>query len=135
MLRSTKPATCTAEPSAYRSAPASLRTRQRRSPRTRAPPPGNVVEFASVASAYQELVAGRIDAVVGTRASLGQIARETSGLFEIGPLAKTNVQIVWAVRKGNDALLDLLNDYIGRLRGTGALARLQFKYDLLGNGT
>jgi len=97
--------------------------------------PGNVVEFASVASAYQELVAGRIDAVVGTRASLGQIARETSGLFEIGPLAKTNVQIVWAVRKGNDALLDLLNDYIGRLRGTGALARLQFKYDLLGNGT
>jgi polar amino acid transport system substrate-binding protein len=96
---------------------------------------GKVVEFDSVASAYEDLVAGRIDAIVGTSASLGLMARETSGLFQTGPLAKTNVRIVWAVRKGNQALLDLLNDYIGRLRSTGALARLQFKYDLLGNGT
>lgn len=96
---------------------------------------GKVVEFDSVASAYQDLVAGRIDAIVGTGASLGLMARETSGLFQTGPLGKTNVPIVWAVRKGNPALLDLLNDYIGRLRSTGGLARLQFKYDLLGNGT
>lgn len=96
---------------------------------------GNVIEFDGLASAYQALVVGRIDAVVGTRASLGLMARETSGLFQTGPIAKTHVRIAWAVRQGNQALLDLLNDYIARLRSTGTLTRLQFKYDLLGDGT
>jgi polar amino acid transport system substrate-binding protein len=96
---------------------------------------GSVVQFDSLANAYQEVVAGRIDAVIGTSASLGLMARETSGLFRMGSFTKKNVQIVWGVRKGNEALVELLNTYIVHLRTTGELARLQYKYDLLGSGT
>jgi polar amino acid transport system substrate-binding protein len=97
--------------------------------------PGKVVEYDSHAEAYEDLVRGRLDAVLGNGASLARMARETSGLFETGTVTSTNVHVAWAVEKGNRSLLEFLNDYIARQRTNGALSRLQLKYDLLGNGS
>ena len=98
-------------------------------------PAGRIIEFDSYADAYQDLVAGRIDAIVGTGASLGAMARETSGLLHSGVIGAGSLRIAWGVQKDNRDLLHFLNAHLAQQRASGTLARLQLKYDLLGNGS
>ena len=86
---------------------------------------GIVRQYGSFDAAYRDLEAGRVDAVINNIVSLSILVNEKPGLFTLGEAIEPRSYAAWAVRKGNQALLDYLNQFMVTVRRSGELKRLQ----------
>jgi len=91
---------------------------------------GRVVEYATYAEAYEDLVGKRVDAVINHRDSLALLVRHTAGVFDLGGQIGRRSYAAWAVQKGNRSLLEFLNAFLLEQRTNGTLRKLEVKYDL-----
>lgn len=84
-----------------------------------------IVEYHGYPEAYQDLALGRLDAVVNTDITLRSLMAERPGVFEIGePVGKPGYK-AWAVKEGNAAVLQVVNDALLKIRESGEMYRLQ----------
>ncbi|HEY9736926.1 MAG TPA: transporter substrate-binding domain-containing protein [Trichocoleus sp.] len=86
---------------------------------------GTVQEYGSFDQAYRDLESGRLDAVVHNIVSLSILLGEKPGIFELGEAVSPRSYAAWAVKKGNQPLLDYLNQFLAQVRQSGELAELQ----------
>jgi polar amino acid transport system substrate-binding protein len=86
---------------------------------------GEVKQYRGFAEAYQDLLGGRLDAVLHNIVSLSVLVNEKPAIFELGERVGRRSYAAWAVKKGNQELLDLLNHFLNNLRQQGELAQLQ----------
>jgi polar amino acid transport system substrate-binding protein len=89
---------------------------------------GKVMEYASYPEAYQDLALKRTDYVVNTMINLQSLVKEKPDVFELGLPVSGKSYIAWAVKKGNNDLLDYLNSFLGEQRKNGTMTRLQEKW-------
>lgn len=87
-----------------------------------------IVEYTSYPEAYQDLALGRIDAVVNTDITLRSLMEEKEGVFAMGAMIGEPSHKAWAVKKGNDAVLKVVNDALLKIREDGDMYRLQKKW-------
>lgn len=60
--------------------------------------------------------------------SLSVLVDEKPAIFELGQRVSRKSYAAWAVKKGNQDLLDCLNQFLGSQRQQGELQRLQAKW-------
>ncbi|MCY7321648.1 MAG: transporter substrate-binding domain-containing protein [Phormidesmis sp. CAN_BIN36] len=89
---------------------------------------GQVKQYRGFAEAYQDLLNGRNNAVLHNIVSLSVLVDEKPAIFELGDRVSRKSYAGWAVKKGNQALLDLLNRFLTSLREQGELKPLQEKW-------
>ncbi len=89
---------------------------------------GKVVQYASFPEAYQDLAAGRLDYVLNGVVTLVRLTREQPKRFKLGQAVTAPTYAAWAVAKGNDALLNYLDDFLAKTRKDGQLYALQTKW-------
>jgi polar amino acid transport system substrate-binding protein len=89
---------------------------------------GKVVPYQGYPEAYQDLALGRLDVVVNTELSLKSVLATKPGVFAIGQAVSRPTYIAWALKKGNDDLLKLFNDFLLGARKDGTMYALQKKY-------
>lgn len=87
-----------------------------------------IVEYQSYPEAYQDLALGRIDAVVNTDVTLNTLIKEREGVFEIGQPISTPAHKAWAVKKGNEGVLKVVNEAMLKIRESGEMYKLQKKW-------
>ncbi|MGV0023943.1 transporter substrate-binding domain-containing protein [Phormidesmis priestleyi] len=87
-----------------------------------------VKQYRGFAEAYQDLLNGRLDAVLHNIVSLSVLVDEKPAIFELGERVSRKSYAAWAVKKGNQALLDLLNGFFSNLHDQGELKPLQEKW-------
>jgi polar amino acid transport system substrate-binding protein len=83
------------------------------------------LRYGSFNQAYRDLEAGRIDAVIQNIVSLSLLVNEKPELFALGQAVEPRSYAAWAVKKGNQVLLDYLNQFMASVRASGELKRLQ----------
>ncbi|SEG80955.1 transporter substrate-binding domain-containing protein [Marinobacterium lutimaris] len=89
---------------------------------------GKIVEYHGYPEAYQDLALGRLDAVVNTDITLRSLMEERPGVFSLGePVGEPGYK-AWAVKKGNEAVLKVVNDAMLKVRESGEMYRLQEKW-------
>ena len=86
---------------------------------------GEVVQYTSYPEAYQDLAIGRTDFVINTNINLNTIVKEKPDVFAIGEAVAAPSYAAWPVKKGNDALLALINQFLTQERGNGDMLALQ----------
>ena len=89
---------------------------------------GQIKQYRGFAEAYQDLLSGRNSAVLHNIVSLSVLVAEKPAIFELGDRVDRKSYAGWAVKKGNQALLDLLNRFLSSLREQGELKLLQEKW-------
>lgn len=89
---------------------------------------GQVRQYRGFAEAYQDLLNKRVDAVLHNIVSLSVLVNEKPAIFEMGERVSRKAYAAWAVKKGNQGLLDLLNHFLTSLRENGELDLLQAKW-------
>ncbi len=89
---------------------------------------GPVKQYRGFAEAYQDLLNQRVDAVLHNIVSLSVLVNEKPAIFELGERVGRKSYAAWAVKKGNQGLLDLLNQFLSSLRENGELQPLQAKW-------
>lgn len=89
---------------------------------------GQVKQYRSFTEAYQDLLNGRLDAVLHNIVSLSVLVDEKPAIFELGERVSRKSYAAWAVKKGNQPLLDLLNGFLTSQREQGDLKPLQEKW-------
>lgn len=89
---------------------------------------GKIVEYHGYPEAYQDLALGRLDAVVNTNITLHSLMDERPGVFAIGEAIGEPGYKAWAVKKGNEAVLKVVNDALLKVRESGEMYRLQEKW-------
>ncbi|HTP83549.1 MAG TPA: transporter substrate-binding domain-containing protein [Alphaproteobacteria bacterium] len=89
---------------------------------------GKIVPYQGYPEAYQDLALGRVDYVVNTLLSLRQIAKEKPDTFEVGEAVSKPTYIAWALKKGNNDLLKVFNDFLLGARKDGTMYALQKKW-------
>jgi len=89
---------------------------------------GRVKEYRGFAEAYQDLLNQRVDAVLHNIVSLSVLVNEKPAIFELGERVSRKSYAAWAVKKGNQGLLDMLNRFLISLRDNGQLKPLQAKW-------
>jgi polar amino acid transport system substrate-binding protein len=89
---------------------------------------GKVMEYASYPEAYQDLALKRTDYVVNTVINLQSLVKEKPDVFELGLPVSGKSYIAWAVKKGNNDLLEYLNTFLDEQKKNGTMARLQEKW-------
>jgi polar amino acid transport system substrate-binding protein len=89
---------------------------------------GKINPYQGYPEAYQDLALGRIDYVVNVQLSLLQIVKEKPDVFEIGQAVAKPTYIAWALKKGNDDLLKMLNGFLLGARRDGSMYALQKKW-------
>lgn len=87
-----------------------------------------IVEYQSYPEAYQDLAFGRIDAVVNTDVTLNTLLKEREGVFELGTAISAPAHKAWAVKKGNEDVLKVVNDAMIKIRESGKMYELQKKW-------
>ena len=87
-----------------------------------------VKQYRGFAEAYQDLLNGRLDAVLHNIVSLSVLVDEKPAIFELGERVSRKSYAAWAVKKGNQALLDPLNHFLSNLQEHGELKPLQEKW-------
>jgi polar amino acid transport system substrate-binding protein len=87
-----------------------------------------IKEYVSYPEAYQDLATGRIDAVANSMANLSTVIKKQPDTFEIVDTFGEPMWFSWVVRKGDDELLDYLNERILELRDSGKLGEMQKKW-------
>lgn len=87
-----------------------------------------IMEYHGYPEAYQDLAQGRIDAVVNTDLTLRALVKERGDVFELGhPIGEPGYK-AWAVKKGNDGVLEVINNALLKIRESGEMYRLQEKW-------
>lgn len=89
---------------------------------------GNVKEYGAFAEAYQDLLNKRVDIVFNNIVALKRLVGEKPNLYEIGGQVGPKVYASWAVKKGNKAMLDTLNDGLAKAKASGEMKALQEKW-------
>jgi polar amino acid transport system substrate-binding protein len=89
---------------------------------------GEVVQYTSYPEAYQDLAIGRTDYVINTNINLDTIVKEKPDVFALGEPVAAPSYAAWPVKKGNDALLALINQFLAQERGNGEMVALQKKW-------
>jgi polar amino acid transport system substrate-binding protein len=89
---------------------------------------GEVVQYTSYPEAYQDLAIGRTDFVINTDINLATIVKEKPDVFAVGEAVAAPSYAAWPVKKGNDALLALINQFLTQERASGELVALQKKW-------
>ncbi len=89
---------------------------------------GQVKQYRGFAEAYQDLLNKRLDAVLHNIVSLSVLVNEKPAIFELGERVSRKSYAGWAVKKGNQPLLDLLNRFLGSLHSQGELKPIQEKW-------
>ena len=89
---------------------------------------GQVKQYRNFTEAYQDLLNGRLDAVLHNIVSLSVLVDEKPAIFEMGDRVSRKSYAAWAVKKGNQPLLDLLNGFLTDQREQGDLKPLQEKW-------
>ena len=89
---------------------------------------GKVVEHTSYPEAYKDLENKRIDYVVNSIINARSLIKERGKVFSMGQPVSGAGFHAWPVPKGNDDLLNYLNQFVAHLRSTGKLAELQTKW-------
>ncbi|HKO67333.1 MAG TPA: transporter substrate-binding domain-containing protein [Burkholderiaceae bacterium] len=89
---------------------------------------GKVVEYTSYPEAYKDLENSRIDYVVNGIINATALVKQRGNVFAIGQPVSGAGFHAWPVPKGNDDLLNYLNEFVAHLRTTGKLAELQTKW-------
>jgi polar amino acid transport system substrate-binding protein len=87
-----------------------------------------IKEYVSYPEAYQELATGRIDAVANSMANLSTVIKKQPDTFEIVGTFGEPMWFSWVVRKGDEELLNYLNEKILELRDNGQLGEMQKKW-------
>lgn len=86
-----------------------------------------VALYDSIDLAFQDLLAGRIDAVINDEPTSRQVAETKGGIKLVGE-PFTREQYAIAVRKGDKALLDEINRALAKLRAAGEIQKLREKW-------
>ncbi|WP_421656680.1 transporter substrate-binding domain-containing protein [Leptothermofonsia sp. ETS-13] len=89
---------------------------------------GPVKQYRGFAEAYQDLINQRLDAVLHNIVSLSVLVNEKPAIFELGERVSRKSYAAWAVKKGNQELLNLLNQFLSNMRISGELKQLQAKW-------
>lgn len=89
---------------------------------------GKVVEYTSYPEAYKDLENKRIDYVVNSIINANSLIKERGAVFAMGQPVSGAGFHAWPVPKGNDELLNYLNQFVAHLRSSGKLAELQTKW-------
>ncbi|MBW4517513.1 MAG: transporter substrate-binding domain-containing protein [Timaviella obliquedivisa GSE-PSE-MK23-08B] len=89
---------------------------------------GQIKQYPGFAAAYQDLLSGQLDAVLHNIVSLSVLVDEKPAIFELGDRVSRKSYAGWAVKKGNQPLLDLLNSFLSNQREQGELKPLQEKW-------
>ena len=89
---------------------------------------GEVVQYTSYPEAYEDLANGRLDYVVNSIISANAVIAERGDTFELGQPVSGPGFHAYPVPKGNDDLLNYLNDFVVHLKESGKLAELQEKW-------
>jgi len=85
----------------------------------------SIVEYHGYPEAYQDLALGRLDAVVNTSITLHTLMKERPGEFKLGQAIGAPGYKAWAVKKGNAAVLQVVNDALLKIRKSGEMYALQ----------
>ncbi|WP_372847093.1 transporter substrate-binding domain-containing protein [Pontiella sp.] len=90
-----------------------------------------LVPCATTEEAFQRLADGEIDAVIAMK-QLGVVLLRKLGLQNIQvvgePVDEFKLEVCFAVKKGNDELLALLNEGLAKMLANGSLRRLSAKW-------
>jgi polar amino acid transport system substrate-binding protein len=89
---------------------------------------GTVKQYLSFADAYQDLINQRVDAVLHNIVSLSILVNEKRDIFELGERVSRKSYAAWAVQRGNQELLDFLNNFFVQIRNNGEMKKLQQKW-------
>jgi polar amino acid transport system substrate-binding protein len=87
-----------------------------------------IKEYVSYPEAYQDLVAGRIDAVANSYANLSTVIKKQPDDFEVVGTFGEPMWFSWVLRKEDKDLANYLNEKIIELKETGQLAKMQEKW-------
>ncbi|MFB2893893.1 transporter substrate-binding domain-containing protein [Aerosakkonemataceae cyanobacterium BLCC-F50] len=86
---------------------------------------GAVKQYRSYGDAYQDLINENIDVVLNNIVSLSVLVDEKPAIFELGERVSRKSYAAWAVKQGNQELLDVLNQFLQRQKAQGELKKLQ----------
>jgi polar amino acid transport system substrate-binding protein len=89
---------------------------------------GEVVEYTSYPEAYEDLANGRLDYVINSIISANAVIAQRGDTFELGQPVSGPGFHAYPVPKGNEDLLNYLNDFVLQLKESGRLAELQEKW-------
>lgn len=89
---------------------------------------GQVKQYRTFTEAYQDLLNKQLDAVLNNIVSLSVLVNEKPAIFELGERVGRKAYAAWAVKKGNQDVLDLLNQFLSSQRASGELKQLQAKW-------
>ncbi len=89
---------------------------------------GPVLYYGSFDNAYRDLEQGQIDAVINNVVSLAILVSDKPGIFALGDPVTPQSYAAWAVKKGNQSLLDYLNQFLVQVQASGELAQLQQRW-------
>ncbi len=89
---------------------------------------GEITEYTSYPEAYQDLAQGRTDIVVNTVVNLRELASSRPDVFALGQAVSGPSYPGWAVRKGNDELLEYMDAFIAEMKADGTMSTLQEKW-------
>lgn len=88
----------------------------------------NVKQYGAFAEAYQDLLNKRVDVVLNNLVALKRLVSEKPDLYRIGGQVGPKTYAAWAVKKGNKAMLALLNEGLAKAKASGEMTRLQEKW-------
>ncbi len=89
---------------------------------------GEVIEYTSYPEIYEDLQNGRIDYTVNSIISAKSLIAQRGDAFEMGEPVSGPGFHAYPVPKGNESLLNYINEFILQLRDSGRLAELQEKW-------
>jgi polar amino acid transport system substrate-binding protein len=89
---------------------------------------GSVITYASYPEAYEDLANGRTDYVINTIVTVASLVRERPNVFAMGGPVSGKSYHAWAVKRGNDELLRLVNGFLAEQRKNGTMVKLQEKW-------
>lgn len=89
---------------------------------------GEVTQYGSYPEAYQDLAIGRIDYVINTIINLRSLVKDKPDVFALGQPVSGRTVPAWAIKKGNDGLVELMNAFLAEQKKNGNLGKLQEKW-------
>ena len=89
----------------------------------------SVKEYAHYPEAYQDLINGRVDAVVNSKSTMMVVMRDAPGKFKmIGGVSDITAYFGMTFRKEDGALRDFVNTQLAAMKQDGTLSKLQMKW-------
>lgn len=89
----------------------------------------SVKEYDHYPEAYQDLLNGRIDAVVNSKSTMLVVMRDAPGKFQvIGGISDIKAYFGMAFRKEDADLRDFVNTQLAAMKQDGTLSKLQIKW-------